>query len=59
MLREGHEVARCTVVLLMRSLGLQGVIRGEPARTTISDRAAPCPLDHANRRFTAPRPNAL
>ena len=40
-------------------MGLQGVIRGKPVRTTISDKAAPCPLDHVNRQFRAPRPNAL
>jgi hypothetical protein len=43
----------------MASLGLQGVIRGKPVRTTISDKAAPCPLAHVNRQFHAPRPNAL
>ena len=43
----------------MRSMGLQGVIRGKPVKTTISDKAAPCPLDHVNRQFRAPRPNAL
>ena len=43
----------------MAGLGLQGVIRGKPVRTTISDKAAPCPLDHVNRQFHAPRPNAL
>jgi putative transposase len=59
LLREGHAVARCTVIRLMRSMGLQGVIRGKPVRTTISDKAAPCPLDHVNRQFKAPRPNAL
>ena len=59
MKREGHDLARCTVARLMRSMGLQGVIRGKPARTTISDKAAPCPLDHVNRQFKAPRPNAL
>ena len=47
-------VARCTVARLMASLGLQGVIRGKPVRTTISDKAAPCPLDHVNRQFQAP-----
>ncbi|PWS36239.1 IS3 family transposase [Falsiroseomonas bella] len=57
--REGHDLARCTVARLMRSMGLQGVIRGKPVRTTISDKAAPCPLDHVNREFKAPRPNAL
>jgi len=43
----------------MRTMGLQGVVRGKPVRTTISDKAAPCPLDHVNRQFKAPRPNAL
>lgn len=57
--RENFDVARCTVERLMREMGLQGVIRGKPVRTTISDKAAPCPLDHVNRQFHAPRPNAL
>ena len=57
--REGHDQARCTVARLMRGMGLQGVIRGKPVRTTISDKAAPCPLDHVNRQFKAPRPNVL
>jgi transposase InsO family protein len=43
----------------MRRMGLQGVIRGKPVRTTISDKAAPCPLDHVNRQFKVPRPNTL
>ena len=57
--REGLDVARCTVARLMRAAGLQGVIRGKPVRTTISDKATPCPLDHVNRQFKAERPNAL
>ena len=57
--RESFDVARCTVERLMRGMGLQGVIRGKPVRTTISDKAAPYPLDHVNRQFHAPRPNAL
>src|SRR5262245_65195388 len=57
--REGHDVARCTGARLMRTVGLQGVIRGKPARTTISDKATPCPLDHVNRQFKAAHPNAL
>jgi transposase InsO family protein len=57
--REGIEVARCTVARLMRRLGLKGVVRGKPLKTTISDKARPCPLDRVNRRFQAPRPNAL
>jgi transposase InsO family protein len=47
--REGEDIARCTVERLMRSMGLQGVIRGKPVKTTIGDKAAPCPLDHVNR----------
>lgn len=59
MRREGFEVARCTVARLMGELGLQGVIRGKPVRTTISDKASPCPLDHVNRQFHAPAPDRL
>ena len=59
MQREGFDVARCTVARLMRSMGLQGVIRGKPMRTTVSNKAAPCPLDHVNRQFHAPAPNRL
>ena len=57
--RESVDVARCTVARLMQEMGLHGVIRGKPLRTTISDRAAPCPLDHVNRQFHAPAPNRL
>ena len=57
--REGFDTARCTVSRLMREMGLQGAIRGRPVRTTMSDKAAPCPLDHINRRFHAPGPNRL
>jgi len=59
LLREGVMVARCTVERLMRRLGLQGVVRGNPVKTTISDKANPCPLDKVNRQFRAERPNAL
>ncbi len=59
MRREGFEIARCTVERLMRDLGLQGVIRGKPVRTTVSDKAALCPLDQVNRQFHAPAPNRL
>jgi len=57
--REGKNVARCTIERLMRDMGLKGVIRGKPVRTTISDKRAPCPLDHVNRQFHAPGPNRL
>jgi putative transposase len=59
LLRDGIAVARCTVARLMRTMGLQGVVRGKRVRTTISNAAAPCPLDRVNRQFKAPRPNAL
>lgn len=57
--REGHGTARCTVERLMRRMGLRGVMRGKPVRTTVSNKAAPCPLDRVNRQFRADRPNAL
>jgi transposase InsO family protein len=57
--REGIEIARCTVTRLMRALGLQGIVRGKTVRTTVSDKAAPGPLDRVNRDFKAPRPNVL
>ena len=57
--REGFDVARCTVARLMRELGLQGAIRGKPVRTTVSDKAAPCPLDRVKRQFHAAAPNRL
>ena len=59
MVRERFDVARCTVARLMRGMGLQGVIRGKPVRTTVPDKTAPCPLDHVNRVFHAPAPNRL
>jgi putative transposase len=57
--REGVAVARCTVERLMQDMGLQGVVRGKPVKTTVRDTAAPCPLDHVNRQFHAPMPNML
>ena len=59
MMREGFDVARCTVERLMQDMGLHGVIRGKPIRTTTQDKAAPCPLDRVNRIFHAPAPNRL
>lgn len=56
--REDLDVVRCTVARLMR-MGLKGATRGKAVRTTISDRAAPCPADRVNRQFLTPRPNAL
>src|SRR3984957_12225781 len=57
--REGFDAARCTVARLMKAMGLEGIIRGKPIRTTVSNKAAPCPLDHVNRQFHAPAPNRL
>jgi putative transposase len=57
--REGIEIARCTTARLMKQMGLAGVIRGKPVKTTVSNPAAPCPRDKVNRLFQAPRPNML
>lgn len=57
--REGTPVARCTVERLMRVEGLAGVVRGRRVRTTVPDETATRPADLVQRRFTAPRPNAL
>jgi transposase InsO family protein len=57
--REGIDVARCTVARLMKSMGLQGIIRGKPQKTTIPDKKLPCPLDKVNRQFRVPAPNML
>ena len=43
----------------MKDMGLQGIIRGKPHRTTIPDKKAPCPLDKVNRQFRALVPNML
>jgi putative transposase len=43
--REGVAVARCTVERLMRRMGLRGAGRGKEIRTTIADKATPCPAD--------------
>jgi transposase InsO family protein len=57
--REDIVAARCTVERLMRSLGLQGVVRGRKCRTTIGDDSVERPLDRVNRQFEASRPNEL
>jgi len=57
--RDAVDVARCTVERLMRQMGICGVVRGNPAKTTVRDPALPCPADHVNRQFHAMRPNAL
>src|SRR6266511_2135422 len=57
--REGVAVARCSVERLMRSLGLQGVVRGGKRRTTISRDQTDYPADLVKRQFAAIRPNQL
>lgn len=57
--REGIAVAPCTVERLMKRLGLEGARRGKVVRTTLPDKALPCPLDRVNRQFKADRPNQL
>jgi putative transposase len=57
--REGIPVARCTVARLMQEMGLQGVVRGKTTRTTVPDKATPCPADKVNRQFQVPQPNQL
>ena len=59
MRREGFDIARCTVARLMKDIGIEGIIRGKKPRTTIPDKALPCPLDRVNRQFHAPAPNVL
>ncbi|WP_085980055.1 IS3 family transposase [Roseobacter sp. GAI101] len=59
MRREGFDIARCTVARLMKDIGIEGVIRGKKPRTTMPDKALPCPLDRVNRQFYAPAPNGL
>jgi transposase InsO family protein len=58
--REGVVVARCTVRRLMRTMGLQGAVRGRAWTTTthpapVADR----PGDLVARNFAAARPNQL
>jgi putative transposase len=57
--REGIAVARCTVERLMRELGLQGVRRGKPRRTTTPDATAPRPADLVDRDSRPPGPDRL
>jgi len=57
--RDGWHVARCTVERLMRTLGLQGAVRGRMPTTTESDPNQPSPADHVRRDFSATRPDQL
>nr|WP_281178497.1 IS3 family transposase [Amycolatopsis jejuensis] len=55
--RQGHEVAFCTVDRIMRDLGLQGVTRGRPPRTTIRAKDGVRAGDRLNRDVTTDAPN--
>ncbi|WP_369411964.1 IS3 family transposase, partial [Gluconobacter kondonii] len=55
--RSGHDIARCTVERLMRTMRIQGVVRGRKVITTNPDTAQPCPDDRVNRVFVADRPS--
>src|SRR5260370_39172030 len=57
LVREGQDVARCTVARLMKTMGVQGVIRGRSVPTTISDKAAQCPLGRVNLQLNATPPH--
>lgn len=57
--RETIPAARCTVERLMRTMGLQGVVRGKPRKWLDPGVVEDKPLDRVNRQFTADRPNAL
>jgi len=57
--RDGIGCARCTVERLMRQLGLHGVRRGRPRRTTIPADRASWPPDLVRRDFHPPAPNRL
>ncbi|HET9896761.1 MAG TPA: IS3 family transposase [Streptosporangiaceae bacterium] len=59
LLREGVQVARCTVERLMRDLGISGAVRGKKVRTTIADPAAARSPDLVRRKFEAIAPNRL
>ena len=59
LLREGQDVARCTVVRLMRELGLSGVVRGRKVRTTVPGPETNRPDDLVKRQFAADAPNQL
>ena len=59
LVREGVDVARCTVERLMRRMGLRGAVRGRIFKTTTPSEAAERPLDLVQRKFRAVRPNQL
>lgn len=59
LVREGVQIARCSIERLMRVLGLQGITRGKKVRTTFASDEGVKPKDLINREFEAQRPNQL
>jgi putative transposase len=57
--REGIVVGRDRVARLMNELGICGVVRGKPRRTTTPAEADQRPADLVDRDFSAPAPNRL
>jgi putative transposase len=57
--REGISVGRDRVARLMGELGIAGVVRGTPKRTTVPAEVGARPADLVERNFTAPAPNRL
>src|SRR5574341_293442 len=57
--REHITTGRDRVARLMRELGIGGVVRGKPRRTTRPAALADRPADLVNRQFTARGPNRL
>lgn len=57
--RQGHRIARCTVVRLMSDLHIRGVQRSRRQFTTHADKTAVRPPDLVQRNFTATAPNEL
>jgi len=59
LVRDGLSIGRDQTARLMRDLGLQGVRRGRPKRTTIVDVTAERAADLVQRRFAAQAPDRL
>lgn len=59
LLRQGHQVARCTVERLMKAEGLSGAVRGRKVITTISDKSVERAPDLLKREFVATAPNRI
>ena len=59
LLRQGCDVARCTVARLMNNLKISGRWRGKIVITTNPDQQAVCPKDLVNREFRSEQPNEL